>query len=54
MGGEWGGATLMSMEHAKPKGRGFAVSLVSAGGPTGAVLGTLVMTPFLPCPANSF
>lgn len=54
MGGEWGGATLMSMEHAKPKGRGFAVSLVSAGGPTGAVLGTLVMTPFSLLPSEAF
>ncbi|QXZ08198.1 MHS family MFS transporter [Comamonas sp. Y33R10-2] len=54
MGGEWGGATLMSMEHAKPKGRGFAVSLVSAGGPTGAVLGTLVMTPFSLLPSEDF
>ena len=54
MGGEWGGATLMSMEHAKPKGRGFAVSLVSAGGPTGAVLGTLVMTPFSVLPSEQF
>ncbi len=54
IGGEWGGATLMSMEHAKPKGRGFAVSLVSAGGPTGAVLGTLVMTPFTLLPGAAF
>lgn len=54
IGGEWGGATLMSMEHAKPRGRGFAVSLVSAGGPTGAVLGTLVMTPFTLLPPEQF
>lgn len=54
IGGEWGGATLMSMEHAKKRGRGFAVSLVSAGGPTGAVLGTLVMTPFTLLPNDQF
>jgi metabolite-proton symporter len=54
IGGEWGGATLMSMEHAKKRGRGFAVSLVSAGGPTGAVLGTLVMTPFTLLPNEEF
>lgn len=54
IGGEWGGATLMSMEHAKKKGRGLAVSLVSAGGPTGAVLGTLVMTPFTLLPSEQF
>ena len=53
IGGE-GGATLMSMEHAKKRGRGFAVSLVSAGGPTGAVLGTLVMTPFTLLPNDQF
>ncbi|MDY0273428.1 MAG: MFS transporter [Advenella sp.] len=54
IGGEWGGATLMSMEHAKKRGRGFAVSLVSAGGPSGAVLGTLVMTPFTLLPNDQF
>lgn len=54
MGGEWGGATLMSMEHAKPKGRGLAVSIVGSGGPTGAVLGTLVMTPFSMLPSDEF
>ncbi|AZY48158.1 MFS transporter [Bordetella avium] len=54
IGGEWGGATLMSMEHAKPRARGLAVSLVSAGGPSGAVLGTLVMTPFTLLPSDQF
>jgi MFS family permease len=54
IGGEWGGATLMSMEHAKPKGRGFAVSVVASGGPSGAVLGTLVMTPFSMLPTEAF
>jgi MFS family permease len=54
IGGEWGGATLMSMEHAKPKGRGLAVSIVASGGPTGAVLGTLVMTPFSMLPSEEF
>lgn len=54
MGGEWGGATLMSMEHAKPKGRGLAVGIAVSGGPTGAVLGTLVMTPFSMLPSEDF
>jgi MFS family permease len=54
IGGEWGGATLMSMEHAKPKERGLAVSIVASGGPTGAVLGTLVMTPFSMLPSEEF
>lgn len=54
IGGEWGGATLMSMEHAKPKGRGLAVSIVASGGPSGAVLGTLVMMIFSKLPNEQF
>lgn len=54
IGGEWGGATLMSMEHAKPKGRGLAVSIVASGGPSGAVLGTLVMMMFSSLPNEDF
>lgn len=54
MGGEWGGATLMSMEHAKPTKRGLAVGIALSGGPTGAVLGTLVMTPFSMLPSEEF
>jgi MFS family permease len=54
IGGEWGGATLMSMEHAKPKGRGLAVAIVASGGPSGAVLGTLVMMPFSSLPTEQF
>jgi MFS family permease len=54
IGGEWGGATLMSMEYAKPKGRGLAVSIVGSGGPSGAVLGTLVMMLFSKLPNEAF
>jgi MFS family permease len=54
IGGEWGGATLMSMEHAKPKGRGLAVSIVASGGPSGALLGTLVMMLFSKLPNEDF
>ena len=54
IGGEWGGATLMSMEHAKPRGRGLAVSIVASGGPSGAVLGTLVMMLFSKLPNEQF
>ncbi|PUA20432.1 MFS transporter [Glaciimonas sp. PCH181] len=54
IGGEWGGATLMSMEHAKPGGRGLAVSIVASGGPSGAVLGTLVMMLFSKLPNEEF
>lgn len=54
IGGEWGGATLMSMEHAKPKGRGLAVSIVASGGPSGALLGTLMMMLFSKMPNADF
>ncbi|MTD57429.1 MFS transporter [Amycolatopsis pithecellobii] len=42
LGGEWSGAVLTSMEHARPDRRGFVTSLVSAGGPAGIVLASLV------------
>lgn len=54
VGGEWAGAALMSMEHAKPKSRGFAASIVASGGPSGAVLATLVLTPFSLLPEEQF
>lgn len=41
-GGEYGGAVLMSLEHSSSGRRGgFSASLAMAGGPFGAVLGTL-------------
>ena len=43
LGGEWGGATLMALEHADPKKRGFMAAFVNAGAPAGGILGTLVM-----------
>lgn len=54
VGGEWAGAALLSMEHAKPKSKGFAGSIVASGGPMGAVLATLVFTPFSMLPEASF
>ncbi|MEO5315081.1 MFS transporter [Pseudarthrobacter sp. CC12] len=54
VGGEWGGAALMALEHADPKRRGFAASFVNAGAPTGAVLGTLVMGAFSALPQDAF
>ncbi|WP_166877786.1 MFS transporter [Salinibacterium sp. ZJ450] len=54
VGGEWAGAALMSMEHAKPQGRGFAASMVASGGPGGAVLATLVLTAFSTLPEADF
>nr|RZI35238.1 Inner membrane metabolite transport protein YhjE [Cryobacterium sp. SO1] len=46
VGGEWGGAALMALEHAPQKQRGFAASFASAGGPAGSVLATLVVATF--------
>lgn len=54
MGGEWAGATLMSMEHSSPKRRGFGASIAVSGGPTGAVLATLVLGAFAALPEEDF
>ncbi|BCW58674.1 MFS transporter [Paenarthrobacter nicotinovorans] len=43
LGGEWGGATLMALEHADPGKRGFMAAFVNAGAPAGGIIGTLVM-----------
>jgi MFS family permease len=42
VGGEWGGAALMSAEHASSR-RGLWTSFTNAGAPTGVVLSTLVL-----------
>ncbi|MFC0110996.1 MFS transporter [Kibdelosporangium aridum] len=42
LGGEWGGAVLMSVEHAPDKRRGFFGGFVAFGLPTGIVLSNLV------------
>ncbi|GAA3692240.1 MFS transporter [Arthrobacter ginkgonis] len=44
VGGEWGGAALMALEHAPKAKRGFATSFASAGGPAGAIMATLVVS----------
>lgn len=54
VGGEWAGAALMSMEHAKGSSRGFAASIVASGGPSGAVLATIVLTLFSLLPEEDF
>ncbi|PWU55514.1 MFS transporter [Micromonospora globispora] len=43
VGGEWGGAALMSLEHADGRHRGFAASFANMGGPSGAVLAATVL-----------
>src|SRR5918997_892091 len=42
VGGEWGGAVLMSAEHPPPR-RGLWASFTNAGAPSGMVLSTLVL-----------
>src|ERR1700759_1694378 len=42
LGGEWGGASLMVLEHAPTDKRGFYTSFVQIGFPIGLVLATLV------------
>lgn len=54
MGGEWGGATLMSMEHADDKSRGVGASIAAIGGPAGAVLATVVLSVFSRMPDEQF
>jgi len=40
VGGEWGGAVLMAIEHSPPHRRGFYGSIVQVGFPLGLALGT--------------
>ena len=42
VGGEWGGAVLMAVEHAGPRGRGLAGSWPQTGVPAGLFLSTVV------------
>lgn len=43
VGGEWGGAALMTAEHAPPGRRGLITSFAQAGIPSGGLLSTLAM-----------
>ncbi len=40
VGGEWGGAVLMAIEHSRPERRGLYGSIVQVGFPLGMALGT--------------
>src|ERR1700760_4539192 len=44
LGGEWGGASLMVLEHAPADKRGFYASFVQIGFPIGLVLASLVFS----------
>src|SRR5699024_1944459 len=54
VGGEWGGAMLMAVEHSTTKRRGFASSFANMGGPSGAVLATLTVSAFTMLPKEQF
>ncbi|QII00276.1 MHS family MFS transporter [Rhodococcoides fascians A21d2] len=54
VGGEWGGAALMALEHAPQKQRGLAASVANMGGPAGAMLATLVFAGFALLPDDQF
>ncbi|GGC92754.1 MFS transporter [Tersicoccus solisilvae] len=54
VGGEWGGAALMAIEHAPQERRGFAAAFANAGGPAGAVLGTLALSLFAAVSGSGF
>ena len=46
VGGEWGGATLMAVEHAPEKSRNFYASWPQTGAPAGSILSTAVFAIF--------
>ena len=54
LGGEWGGAVLMAVEHAPENRRGFYGSWPQLGAPLGLVLGTLVFGYFARYPEEQF
>lgn len=54
VGGEWAGATLMAMEHSSKKSKGLGASITVSGGPSGAVLATLVLGGFSLMPEEAF
>ncbi|MEP9384484.1 MFS transporter [Nocardioides sp. KR10-350] len=54
IGGEWGGAALMSLEHSPTRSRGLAASFANAGGPAGAFLGTVALALVALLPKDEF
>jgi MHS family shikimate/dehydroshikimate transporter-like MFS transporter len=54
VGGEWGGAVLMAVEHAPPGRRGFYGSWPQIGVPAGLLLSTAVFTQFARLPEEQF
>jgi MHS family shikimate/dehydroshikimate transporter-like MFS transporter len=54
VGGEWGGAVLMAVEHAPAGARGFYGSWVQIGVPAGLLLSTAVFAQFARLPEEQF
>ena len=54
VGGEWGGAVLMAVEHAPPNRRGFYGSWPQMGVPAGLLLATFVFSIFARLPEDAF
>jgi metabolite-proton symporter len=54
VGGEWGGAVLMAIEHAPPGRRGFYGSWPQIGVPAGLLLANLVFSQFARLPEDQF
>lgn len=54
VGGEWGGATLMALEHAPANKRGLAAAFANAGGPAGGLLATLAVSAVSALTGNQF
>jgi len=54
VGGEWGGAVLMAVEHAEKGRRGYRGGWVQAGVPVGLLLANLVLLAMSQLPKQSF
>jgi len=54
VGGEWGGAVLMAVEHAPARSRGFYGSWPQIGVPAGLLLSTAVFAVFVRLPPDQF
>ncbi len=54
VGGEWGGALLLAVEHSSPHNRGFFGSVPQMGVPIGMLLGTVALSAVSVLPEPSF
>lgn len=54
MAGEWGGATIMAMEHADERRRGTASAIITAGAPMGSLLASGALALFAMLPEDQF